>query len=440
MKRSTLILILIAVGLGAFVYFYEIKRGGTRDEKTETSKPAFNFKREDLASLTLTRGGQTVALEQQDNKWVIKQPVNAAADQSTVDSLVNGLTGARIERSLQASAEELKSYGLQEPAVIIELKLKNGEQHRLRLGAKAPVGVSVYGQVDQSPEVALLSDSLLASSDKSLNDLRDRSVLGVSRYDLSALKLANEHGRIELAKKDSTWAITAPDQANADENQVNSLIDDLTSATASEIVSETADELGKYGLEQPKITLTAGLQGGGERTLVISDKKDDSYYAKNSGQPQVFKVDASLFDKLNIKFSDLRDKQIIKLEKDQLTRLQLKNQNLTLLAEKNPDGKWIVKQPEDKKDKEAQVDRIFDAIETKATEVLEKPAPSISAKLVKPAAEVQLTGKDGKTTTIKVSAADGDNAYVRVEGKPTIYKVEKRVVENLNLKASDVGL
>src|SRR2546421_9918615 len=127
MKRNTLILMIAAVALGAFVYFYEIKSGKPRDEKTDTSKPAFNFKREDVTAITLTRAGQTVALENQDNKWVIKQPVNAAADQTAVDSLVNGLAEARVERNLTASADQMRAYGLNEPAVTIEVKLKNGE-------------------------------------------------------------------------------------------------------------------------------------------------------------------------------------------------------------------------------------------------------------------------------------------------------------------------
>src|SRR5438876_10155267 len=111
MKRSTLILLIAAVALGAFVYFYEIKGGKARDEKPEPSKPAFTFKREDLTAITLTRAGQTIALENQDNKWIIKQPVNGAADQTTVDSLVNSLADARVERNLTASANEMKSYG-----------------------------------------------------------------------------------------------------------------------------------------------------------------------------------------------------------------------------------------------------------------------------------------------------------------------------------------
>src|ERR1041385_4294761 len=112
MKRSTLILLIAAVALGSFVYFYKTKSGKPRDEKADTSKPAFNFKREDVTAVTVTRAGQAVALENQDNKWVIKQPVMAAADQTTVDALINGLADARVERNLTASADEIKSYKL----------------------------------------------------------------------------------------------------------------------------------------------------------------------------------------------------------------------------------------------------------------------------------------------------------------------------------------
>src|SRR5205085_5055429 len=154
-----------------------------------------------ITAITLTRAGQTIALENQDNKWIIKQPVNGAADQTTVDSLVNSLADARVERNLTASANEMKSYGLNEPAVTIEVKLKNGESHRVRLGSKDFSGLSVYSQLDQAKDVALLPGSVLTNSDKSLNDLRDRTVFGVSQYDISSLSLNNENGRIALAKQ-----------------------------------------------------------------------------------------------------------------------------------------------------------------------------------------------------------------------------------------------
>ncbi|MBO0801006.1 MAG: hypothetical protein J2P31_19485, partial [Blastocatellia bacterium] len=77
MKRNTLILLLIALVGGVAVYFLEVKPGKSRDEAApETSKSAFNFKREEITAMTLTRGkDKPVNLELQNNKWVIKQPI-----------------------------------------------------------------------------------------------------------------------------------------------------------------------------------------------------------------------------------------------------------------------------------------------------------------------------------------------------------------------------
>jgi hypothetical protein len=441
MKRSTLILLVVAIALGAFVYFYEIKGGKARDEETALGKPAFTFKREDLASITLTRGGQTVALENQNGKWVITQPVSAPADSSAIDSLVNQITEARVERTIAASAEEVKSFGLAEPAVTIEIKLKSGEQHSLKLGSKDFSGLSVYGRVDGAQDVAILPVALLTSSDKSLNDLRDRAVLGVSQYDITGLSLSNENGHLTLAKQDANWVIKSPVEAAADEGEINSLLSEATTARAAEIASETADDLARYGLDKPRITLTAQLQGGGERTLIIGPKTNDSYFAKNSALPQIFKIDSALYDKLNVKLSDLRDKQIIKLSKDELTRVEIKNTNQTLVAEKDKDGKWIVKEPAEQKDKEAQSWKLFDPLETtRATEVLDKATGAVAAKLAKPAIEVRLTDKNGKVTVVKISAADGEDAYASVEGRPAVYKVSKHIVDDLNFKAADIVL
>ena len=104
MKRSTLIILLVAAVGAFFVYYLEIKDAKPRDEQPASSKPAFTFKREDLASLSITRAGETTLLEAQDGKWIIKQPVNAPANESGVDSLIGDIMNARVERSTSKSA------------------------------------------------------------------------------------------------------------------------------------------------------------------------------------------------------------------------------------------------------------------------------------------------------------------------------------------------
>jgi hypothetical protein len=441
MKKSTLLLLLLAVVGGALIYYLEIKPGKPRDEEPDKSREAFKLNREDITQVVLTRAGQSVTFENKDNKWTITQPLSAPADDSTINSLIGDLVSPRISRDLKATAEELKTYGLTEPKVKLEVKLKNGQSHRIELGEKDFTGNSVYAKIDGGQDVALLSGSLLTNADKELKDLRDRSVLGgLSQYDIKSLKLNTENGVVALEKQDAVWKLTAPVSGAAEESEVNSLLSELTSAKAAEIVTETADDLAKYGLNNSKINATAQLTTGGERALLIGSKVDEQYYAKVSDRPQIFKVEKSLYDKLNPKITALRSKEIIKVNQDEVTRVQLKNPNIaSLVIEADKDHtKWLVKEPGDKKDKEASVSKVFNPLQTKADEVVDKPSAAILAKLAKPAVTVSITTKDGKTSVISFSAADGDNAYARVAGNPAVYKVNKTTVESLSFKLDEI--
>jgi len=436
MKRNTLILLLLATAIGVAIYFLEIKPGKPRDEKTDESKPAFAFKREDISSISITRSGETVNVEDRDGKWTINQPITAQANQSAVDSLVSSLTSAKIERSLSSTPEEIKTFGLEEPAVTVEIKLKNGETQTLKLGAKDFSGLSTYAQIGDSKEVALVPASVLTNSDKSLNDLRDKSILGASQFDIKSISMINEHGQISLAKDGGDWALKKPFEAGVETTEMNSFLSEITSAEAEEFVSETADDLSKYGLDKPVVTLTAQLNDGSEKTISAS-VKDASHYARTSMRAQVFKISSSLYDKLNIKPSELRNKDIFKLDKDNLSKIEIKNPNLKLVAEKSGD-KWTIREPADKKDKDAPTFKVINPFETKAEEIVESPSSDVKSKLAKPAIEAKLTYKDGKVVEVKVSSADGDNAYVSVKGRNEVFKVKKQMLDDLSFKAADL--
>jgi len=436
MKRNTLILLLLAAVIGVAVYFLEIKPGKPRDEKPDESKPAFDLKKDDIAAISITRSGEKVNIEDSGGKWMINQPLTAQANQATVDSLVSSLTSAKIERSLSPTAEEVKSYGLEEPAVTIELKLKSGDTKTIKLGTKDFSGLSVYAQLGDEKNVALVPASVLTNSDKSLNDLRDKAILGASQFDIKAINLTNENGQISLAKDGGDWTLKKPFEAGVDSNEMNSFLSEITSGEAEEFVSESADDLSKYGLDKPKITLNAQLNDGSERTIAVGIK-DDVQYAKTSSRAQVFKISPAFYSKLNIKASELRNKEILKLDKDNLTKIEIKNPNLTLVAEKSGD-KWMIKQPTDKKDKEAPAFKVINPFETKADEILDASSSEGRSKLAKPAVEAKLTYKDGKIVEVKVSQADGDNAYVSVKGRPEIFKVKKQMLDDLSFKAADL--
>jgi hypothetical protein len=428
---------LVAGLAGIAVYYFEVKPGTARDEEPDKSKPLFSFNRDEIAAISITRGAETINLELQENKWLIKQPVNSAADETAMNQLVATLGNARIDSEFPASGDQLKQYGLAEPPVKLEIKLKNGRVDKLDLGGKDPLGTSAYGRLNGSPNVAMLPIGVFSSSDKSLNDFRDRSLLNANQYELSSLKVSNPNGGFELAKKDNDWVIKSPLEAPAEDTEVNNLLTEVTTAKYAEIVSETGEDAGKYGLNNSKIKFTVQTAAGTERTILVGSKVDDKYYAKIADRPQIVKIETSLYDKLNTKISTLRSKSFVKFNREEIATVQITNANVTLIAGKNDAGKWVVKEPADKKDKEVYVFKLFDPVENRATEIIDKPSGAIAAKLAKPAAEVRLTAMDGKVTVVKVSQPEGDSVYVGVEGKPEIYKVNKSMLDSLNFKIED---
>ncbi len=442
MKKSTLLILALAIIGGALVYYLEIKPGKPRDEEPDKSREAFKLTREEIQQITLTRGGQSYAFEFKDNKWMLTQPVSGAADETAMNSLIGDLVSLKISNDLKAvSADDLKTYGLADPKVKIDLKLKDGKSHSIQLGGKDFSEANVYAKVDGGNDAALISSSLLTNADKDLKDWRDRSVFGgLTDLDIKALKLNTESGAIALAKAEDGWNLTAPLNTPAEDSEVSGLISEITSSKAAEIVADSADDLGKYGLANAKLGTTVTLTAGGEKTLLIGSKIDEMYYGKLSDRPTILKLEKALYDKLNAKASALRSKTIVKIIQDDATRVELKNPYIPqLIVEANADHtKWIVKAPADKKDKEASAFKLFTPLQTKAEEILDKVPANIAAKLAKPAAVLSITTKDGKTQTLRISAADGEKVYVRVDGNPAVYKVSKLWLESLSFKLDEV--
>jgi len=439
MKKSTLILLALAIALGGAVYYFEFKRVPAPEKVADESKPAFKLAAEDFTAITIVRGDAKIQLDKHGNDWVLSQPVETGADRSVAEGIASSLSNASVSRTFPSAPDHLQAFGLSQPAVQVEFITKDGKQHSLALGEKDFSSQYVYGIVDGAKDVSLLPVSVLTIVDKPLDDLRDRAVLDVESADLNGFELKNKSGELTAKKNGSDWQIEKPRIAAGDTGSIDSLLSQITSAKMAQVVSETPRDLGKYGLDHPEITFRGHDGKGQEHTLLVGKKIDDDYYAHDAVRPMIFRVNDELHKKLGETFADLRDKAIAHLDRDKLKRVEIHNQNQTFVAEQGAGNKWTAVEPADRKGKDVESWKFLDPIDnTRAQEILDSPPGNIVEKLAKPAVEVTITDQSGKTTKISVSAAVGDSAYVRTSAGPTIYKVDKKLLDDLNFKAADL--
>jgi hypothetical protein len=453
MKKSTGIIFLVAAALAAFVYFYELKHNPPSETPGNTSKPAFSVSADDITGVTLERAGTTATFEHRPDGWYMLQPVATRADQSRLTGITSQIASLQTDRTFPVTAEQITSFGLDHPSITLAITMKNGSKHKLRFGGKDFSGSSVYVLLDEDTKnVSLIADTLLTTSDKGVEDLRDRAVLGVSAYDATSFDLVNPGGEIAAAKKDEQWTMQKPRAAAGDSNAITSLLETVNNAQITKFVSDSAADLGKYGLASPAIRFHSTGANGQAAELQIGKKDGGEYFARDASRPTIFRVNDALYKALNEKFGDLRDKQLVHFSEADISQLEVRNQNGTSQCVKSAAGAaggaaggaggQLVLQPNDDKGdkggKGAAVPCPFvAALEmARAQEIYDEPPAAIAGKLAKPPVQVTLTNVSGKKLEIQVSAPVGDSVYARTGGGPEIYKLEKKLFDDLNSKAS----
>ncbi|MEH2026430.1 DUF4340 domain-containing protein [Nostoc sp.] len=170
LPRTTLILILLALGLGGFVYFYEIRGATQREEIKEQKQKIFSFGENDVQSLTVKTKKLTLNLERSSEsssnpKWLIKSPISGPANDAIVSYLMDLLVKGNSERTLSTPAKQLEEFALDPPQATINITLKNRQSHQLILGKSNFNGRFLYAQTDPATKPDGNINVLLVSTD-----------------------------------------------------------------------------------------------------------------------------------------------------------------------------------------------------------------------------------------------------------------------------------
>jgi Domain of unknown function (DUF4340) len=446
-KKTTLFLLLGAVVLAAAVYYFDWRRSQKESEKpaVDATKLAFSIQPQDITSLVIKHPANPAEpapqFEKRDGAWQMAQPIATPADQASLDGIIDGLSSARIAQTEPGAPDRLKVYGLDPPAVSLEFQVRNGAKHTVALGKKDFTGISVYSIVDGAKDVALLPESLLITSSKPLQDLRDRSVLHIAGDKVVSFDLKNSSGQLSAMKEKDEWKFTKPAGSRGDAGNIGSLLAGLGSAKWTSLASESPDNAAKYGLANPAITFTAVDDKGMSATLIAGRKDGNQYFARDTSRPTVFLISEDLYKKLSDNYNDLRDRKLAHFDSAAINHVEMQNANGTIVCTRKSEFEWTIDEPADQKGKPADTSKLFTSLEqASAEQIFDRPAPDIRTILAKPEFQATLTEKSGKKLTVEISKESNDIVYARTSDSPAIYKLSKQILKDLNFKPGDLVL
>jgi Domain of unknown function (DUF4340) len=442
MKKSTLIILVAAVALGAAVYYYDWKRT-PKDNAAEESKPAFHFTVPDVNGLDITHAGQKFVLEKQNDAWQMTQPIATGADGPTVEGIVTEVAGANVSRTITPSGD-LSPYGLKQPALTASVRLKDGTRHSLQFGDKDFSGSSVYAIVDDAKQVSLIPAGIFETANKPLDDLRDRAVLHFNTDNVQAVEVKKPSGEVALVKQGSNWVLQKPRETAASLNAVTSMLEGISLGKFTTVASETPtpQDLARDGLANPAVTVTLTLKDGKQATLQVGKKDGQEYDARDPSRPMVFHVGDTLYKKLDQGLAELRDKKIYAFDANALASIEINNHstNETMVCSKGADKTWKIDQPVNVKGKTADIYKISAPLDSaEASEVIDSPSADIRARLAKPALEITFTETSGKKTTLRFSEETEGYVYAESTASTAVYKITKQTLDDLSFKADALG-
>ena len=216
-----------------------------------------------LTSVVRKKGADIFELTKVAEKWEVAKPVKFTADPLTIEELSDGLSRMRATKVAAIGAKDLKPYGLDAPTAEVTLTTLEGTKTTvvtLQIGKPVddakPNGDRFVKLVDANePMVKVVSGVVLNKLLGQPIKFKDR-LLNTGRF-VDADQVVIERGdrKAIFVKVDGTWKMTAPVPTEAEQTDLDELVNAVAKFRADELVAEKPADLKPFGLDAPRAKL-----------------------------------------------------------------------------------------------------------------------------------------------------------------------------------------
>jgi Domain of unknown function (DUF4340) len=232
------------------------------------------------------------------------------------------------------------------------------------------------------------------------------------------------------------WQITEPKAYPADQEAVAGLLSTLSTLNADRLVEEKAADRKPYGLDPPSVELDITGKAHTTRQLLLGDDTPagGDVYVAVAADPRVFTIASYNKSSLDKNLNDLRDKSLLTLSPDKVSRVELTEKDQHMEFDRTKDG-WQILKPSPSPADGSVVDSLVRTL-TDAKMVLSATGDAAAEfAQATPVATAKLTGDSG-TQTLEVRKSK-DDYYAKSSAVAGAYKVDSTVGQALNKKVDD---
>lgn len=263
---------------------------------------------------------------------------------------------------------------------------------------------------------------------------------------IDEIAIATPGEKTQLKKIGGKWQIVQPISADADSSEIGNLTSNLSSLDRDDVVEENPGDLKQFGLNPPKSDVTFHVEGSkGAHRLLVGNRTPTGgeLYAKLPDEKRVFLISGFVDQVFNRTTFDLRDKTILKFDRDKVDAVDLTSPDHTLQLVHDP-SEWRIAGPVHLRADFGVVEGIVGRLATAQMKSIVAPdvaavSPADLKKygLEKPAETAAVTAGSARAALVIGAAGPDGNYYARDLSRPLVFTVESSLVDDLKKAPGD---
>ena len=256
---------------------------------------------------------------------------------------------------------------------------------------------------------------------------------------IQEVKLTNDKGEVStLRRSGDRWTIAEMPGAEVDDTEISGITNSLSGLESNRVIDEQPASLAEYGLDKPRITAAFTDASGKQQTLEIGKKTPTGgdLYARTAGSNKVVLIGAWLEDTFNRSRFDLRDKSVLKFDRDAVSNVTLTSAGGTITLQR-AEGAWKMTAPSAAPADDAVVEGLLGRLSTaRMQKVVDSPDPKTTG-LAKPSASVALMAGPTRALLEIGGAAEEGSVYARDAVRDIVFTIDASLADELKKKPED---
>lgn len=242
---------------------------------------------------------------------------------------------------------------------------------------------------------------------------------------ITEVKLTYNGETSVVRKSDSGWAMIEPVQTEADPAEAASLAQALVNLELVRMLDENPADLAPFGLAEPPIVVEfKGTGVSGSLKLGRKNPTQGEMYAQKNGEKAVFLVSSFQETNFNRTPFDLRDKKILKFDREKADAVTLVRDGVTMSLARDG-SEWKVTGPVASRSDYSTIEGLLTRLSTSnMSKLLESEATDLAKYgLDKPVMTITV-GAGSAKTVLEVGKTENDQTYARDAARPLVFTVD----------------